>query len=160
LTSVERAERERVERERAERERLESERAEQDQTEQDRAEQEILHGRLKPIETSYHQDLRCMDGTRQSFLDQLMAWVTTKPGQNDETNTYWVYGLPGIGKTSLAHSICASLHDREQLAGAFFCRRDDINLSEPRNILLTLTYKLARTFPPLEANDPRKKQGN
>jgi len=161
LLLVEKAERERVEREEAERERLESERAEQDQAEQDRAEQELLHGWLKPIETSYHQDLRCMDGTRQSLLDQLIAWMTNKSGQSDETNTYWIYGLPGIGKTSLAHSVCARLHDREQLAGAFFCRRDDIILSEPRNILLTLTYKLARTFPPFRSivtkrlrNDP------
>jgi len=91
-----------------------------------------------------------MEGTRKSLLKEITDWVTNKSRQEDvlQGNTYCLYGSPGIGKTSLAHSICASLHDREQLAGAFFCRRDDVNLSEPRNILLTLTYKLARTFPP------------
>ena len=90
-----------------------------------------------------------MDGTRKSLLKDIMDWVAKQSGQGDamQGNIFWLYGLPGIGKTSLAHSICASLHDREQLAGAFFCRRDDSKLSEPRNILLTLTYKLARTFP-------------
>ena len=89
-----------------------------------------------------------MEGTRQILLDQITTWVTNKSEQKDECNTYWIYGSPGIGKTSLAHSICASLHDREQLAGGFFCQNDDPKLNDPRNILPTLIYKLTKTFPP------------
>jgi len=91
-----------------------------------------------------------MEGTRQSILNRVMAWVVNPQEMNDipRGNAYWVYGSPGIGKSSLAHSICASLHDRKQLAGAFFCRRDDSNLSEPRNILPALIYGLAGIFPP------------
>jgi len=160
-SGVERAERERVERkrveraergrtERTERERAEQERAEQERVEQERVEQELLFRRLKPVETGYHRDLRCMDGTRQSLLNQILDWVANKSGQENVLwrNAYWFYGLPGIGKTSLAHSICASLHERDQLAGAFFCQRDDPNLSELRNILPTFIHKLAILFPP------------
>ena len=89
-----------------------------------------------------------MEGTREFLLSHITAWVTDKSGQVGASNTYWIYGLPGIGKTSLAHSICASLHDEKHLAGAFFCQRDDPNLSEPRNILPTLIYTLADSFPP------------
>ena len=91
-----------------------------------------------------------MEGTRQSILNRVISWVTDPEEGNNATwvNTYWFHGLPGIGKTSLAHSICEKLHDRKRLAGAFFCRRDDPNLSERRNILPTLIYKLARIFPP------------
>jgi len=104
-----------------------------------------------------------MDGTRKSRLKDIVDWVAHKSEKKDlpQSNTYWIYGLPGIGKTSLAHSICASLHDQGQLAGAFFCRRDDPNLSEPRNILPSLIYKLARNLPPFRStvanclrNDP------
>jgi hypothetical protein len=109
-----------------------------------RARESLLLRRLKPVETSYHRDHCCMDGTRQSLLNQVIAWVTK---EHDQSSTYWVYGLPGIGKTSLAHSVCASLHKGQHLAGAFFCRRDDPNLSEPRNILPTLIYKLSIIFP-------------
>ena len=94
-----------------------------------------------------------MEGTRKSRIKEIVDWVANKAeeGALVQSNTYWIYGLPGIGKTSLAHSICASLDDQGQLAGAFFCRRDDPNLSEPRNILPTLISKLAGIFPPFEA---------
>ena len=117
--------------------------------------------RLKDVKTDYDRNLCCMEGTRNSVLEQIMAWVTNVLEQTDRRNTYWIYGLPGIGKTSLAHSICASLHDKEQLAGAFFCQRDDEELREPNNILLTLVRKLAIFFPPFRSivtewlrNDP------
>src|SRR5258708_529252 len=104
-----------------------------------------------------------MEGTRKSILDRIMAWVTEPQEGTDASrrNTYWFYGSPGIGKTSLAHSICKRLHDQKHLAGAFFCRRDDPNLSEVRNILPTLISKLAGIFPPFRTlvadrlrNDP------
>src|SRR5258708_11030777 len=91
-----------------------------------------------------------MDGTRQSLLNHTVDWVTKISGQESvqRSNTYWFYGSPGIGKTTLAHSICANLHERSLLAGAFVCRRDDPNLSEPLNILPTFIHKLAILFPP------------
>ena len=131
-------------------ERAEQERVERERVEQERAEQELLFRRLMPVKTSYHRSLRCMDGTRQSLLNQIMDWVANTSGQENplQRNVYWFYGSPGIGKTSLAHSICESLHKRNHLAGAFFCRRDDPNLSEPINILPTFIHKLAILFPP------------
>src|SRR5258706_701299 len=81
-----------------------------------------------------------------------MNWVANKLGQETvlQRNVYWFYSSPGIGKTLLAHLICASLHERNHLAGAFFCRRDDLNLSEPINILPTFIHKLATLFPPFQ----------
>jgi hypothetical protein len=148
-----RVERKRVEQERAERGRAEQERAEQERAEQERVEQELLFRRLEPVKTGYHRDLRCMDGTRQALINQVVYWVANKSGQESviRRNVCWVYGSPGIGKTSLAHSICASLHERNHLAGAFFCRRDDPNLSEPRNILPTFIHNLAILFPPFRS---------
>ena len=115
----------------------------------ERAEQEFLFKRLRPAETGYRRNLRCMNGTRQNLLNGIVDWVVNKSEQENvlQSNTYWVYGLPGIGKTSLAHSICATLHERDHLAGAFFCRRDDPNLSEPLNILPTFIHKLAIISP-------------
>jgi len=94
-----------------------------------------------------------MEGTQESILNQIISWVTNGPDQEgvDQSTPYWIYGLPGIGKTSLAHSICKRLDARQQFAGAFFCRRDDTNLSKPRNILPTLIYHLAKTSLPFRS---------
>src|SRR5258706_13841034 len=128
---AERAEQERVERERVERERVQQTIVERERVEQERVEKELLFRRLKPVEAGYHRKFCCMDGTRQSLLNQITDWVPNKSGQESALlrNTYWFYGSPGIGKTSLAHSICATLDERNYLAGAFFCRRDDPILS-------------------------------
>jgi len=119
-----------------------------DHSQQFRAEHHILLNRLKDVKTSYDRNLCCMKDTRKSLLEKIVAWVANGLDQTDGGSTYWIYGLPGIGKTSLAHSICASLDDKEQLAGAFFCRRDDQELREPRHIVPTLIRKLAILFPP------------
>ena len=111
-------------------------------------EQELLLERLEPVKTDYHSDFCCMRGTRRFLLNQVRNWATKESGQKDENNTYWIYGSPGIGKTAFAHSICASLHEGNHLAGAFFCQRDDGTPKEPVNILPTLIYKLAMRFPP------------
>jgi len=118
---------------------------------------------LRPVETGYNQDFCCMEGTRESLLGQVITWAANKSDQKDKNNIHWIYGVPGIGKTSLAHSICERLHDEKHLAGAFFCQRDDHDLNEPRNILPTLIYKLARIFPPFRRvvveyirNDPHR----
>ena len=108
-------------------------------------EQEFLLTRLKCVETGYDLTLCCMEGTRETLLNQIMAWAANDV---DASNLYWIHGLPGIGKTALAHSVCEKLHDKQRLAGAFFCQRDDANMSDIRNILPTLIFKLADKFQP------------
>ena len=132
-----------------------------------RVEQGVLFRRLEPVETNYHLDFDCMDDTREMLLEQVIDWATKEWGQKQGSNTYWIYGPPGIGKTSLAHSICARLHMGDHLAGAFFCQRDDARLNKPRNILPTLIHKLAGVLPPFRSvvaerlrNDPHLTPGS
>jgi len=113
-----------------------------------REEQEFLLTRLNRVETGYDLTLCCMEGTRETLLNQIMAWAANGL---DTSNIYWIHGLPGIGKTSLAHTICERLHNEYRLAGAFFCQRDDANMSDIRNILPTLISKLAENFPPFRS---------
>ena len=129
-----------------------------ERAEQERVEQKLLLKRLKPVEAGHHLNRGCMEGTCQSVFNRILDWATDTQGVNDapRRNTYWLYGSPGIGKTALAHSICAGLHEGNHLAGAFFCRRDDPNLSETRSILPTLIYKLATIFPPFRNVDAQR----
>src|SRR5258706_15167745 len=116
-----------------------------------------LKERLKPIRSGYNRKLCCMGGTREYIIDEIITWVANGSGSN---NIYWIYGLPGIGKTSLAHSICQTLDEQNRLIGAFFCKRDDTNSSEPRTILPTLIYKLAEISPSFRRIVAERLRGN
>ncbi|KAG8792126.1 hypothetical protein FRC16_000151, partial [Serendipita sp. 398] len=117
-------------------------------------EEKVLLDRLQPIQTGYRLDRGCMEGTRVGVLDEIAQWAmrspigTTTSSLSGSHNVYWLYGIPGIGKTALAHSICARLHKEGRLGGAFFCRRDDPDLSDPKSVIPTLVFNLAETWGP------------
>ncbi|PVF90960.1 hypothetical protein CPB86DRAFT_478196 [Serendipita vermifera] len=117
-------------------------------------EEKLLIERLEPVKTSHDLDRCCMDGTREALLNNIVEWVlrpstvtSASQGAGPES-VYWLYGIPGVGKTSVAHSICARLHEKKRLGGSFFCRRDDPNLSNAKYVLPTLICKLAGVWRP------------
>ncbi|KAG8794957.1 hypothetical protein FRC16_010287, partial [Serendipita sp. 398] len=114
-------------------------------------EEKMLLDKLQPVQSGYMLDRGCMEGTRVSLLDEIIEWAmrpSTGSTQSIDANVYWLYGIPGIGKTAIAHSICARLHREGRLGGTFFCRRDDPDLSNPRSVLPTLVFNLAETWGP------------
>lgn len=107
--------------------------------------------RLKPVEASYDPKRGCMPETRKTILDQITEWAIRPLAEGESpytNNVYWLYGMPGLGKTTVANSLCARLHAHKQLGGSFFCRRDDPVLREPGHILPTLIYLLAWMWAP------------
>lgn len=92
-----------------------------------------------------------MPDTRQAILDNIVTWALQPFEENATKATpkmFWLYGIPGLGKTSVANSICAQLYQHKSLGGSFFCRRDDPNLCEPRHTLPRLIYDLAGMWRP------------
>jgi hypothetical protein len=112
-------------------------------------------GRLKPVDApSYNEDQGCMEGTRAAVLDGLVSWALEPASQHnlrsgmDVTNMYWLYGSPGLGKTSVANSLCDRLRRNGILGGSFFCKHDNEDLREPKRVLPTLIAKLVRMWSP------------
>jgi hypothetical protein len=120
------------------------------------SEEKLLIKRLKPVDTGHILDRGCMSGTREALLNNIVEWALrpSTPSSNSQSSgtesVYWLYGIPGVGKTSVAHSLCARLHEKKRLGGSFFCRRDDPNLSNPSCVLPTLICKLAGTWRPFK----------
>ncbi|KIM31897.1 hypothetical protein M408DRAFT_327295 [Serendipita vermifera MAFF 305830] len=133
----------------------------------------LLLERLNPIDdASYQDDRGCMEGTRKHIIDHIIEWATrsssqeTSPESSNVDGMLWVYGMPGIGKSAIAHSVCRLLHESKQLGGSFFCRRDDSARSESKSVLSTLIYRLAAAFGPYREqvvdalrNDPHLASG-
>ena len=112
---------------------------------------------LNPVQdASYQEDRGCMKGTRTAILDKIITWVNLplnpdKATTSHSDNVYWLYGMPGLGKTSVANSLCYRLHVSGNLGGSFFCKREKESLRDPKNVLPTLISKLAAIWSPYSA---------
>ncbi len=90
--------------------------------------------------------LVCQDGTRESILDEIMAWIE---GDTPE-KIFCLTGAPGAGKTAIAHSIAKLCHDKGWLVTAFFFNKED-TVKAPM-LLSTITCDLASRFPSFRAS--------
>jgi len=83
-----------------------------------------------------------MAGTRVVVLSKFVAWV-----KNDPLSIFWLAGMAGTGKTSIAVSLCCMLHDDPAIVfgGGYFCSRSagSIARTDVRRILPTLAGILA-----------------
>ena len=96
--------------------------------------------KLKPALAARFSDGRaCMAGTRTSILQQIAEWNEGRTS----TNSFWVHGTAGSGKSTIASSVCEQLRDKNVLAGSFYCKRDIPDQRDPWKILLSLSYALA-----------------
>ncbi|ELU35939.1 NACHT domain-containing protein [Rhizoctonia solani AG-1 IA] len=63
----------------------------------------------------------CTEGTRVKVLDELKAWVLEAAGQS----VYWMSGMAGTGKTTIACTFAKWLEAEKLLAASFFCTLHD-----------------------------------
>src|SRR5258706_2767015 len=75
-----------------------------------RVEQQILLERLDPVKTGagYDLDSRCMEGTRQSILSRIMAWVADPQGGGGRHKNQLVLRPTWNGKNALGSLILGS----------------------------------------------------
>ncbi|KAH7337943.1 WD40-repeat-containing domain protein [Rhizoctonia solani] len=90
----------------------------------------------------------CIPGTRREVLEHILDWVhSTEAG-----STYWLNGMAGTGKTTIAYSTCITLDAGQRLVASFFCSRQ---LPECRNtnlIIPTIAYQIARFSLPFQSS--------
>jgi len=88
------------------------------------------------------EEAGCLPGTRVHVLSMFMEWA-----RNDPIRIFWLAGLAGTGKTSIAITLCRMLQDEPDivLGGTFFCSRtaNVTELTDARCILPTLAASLA-----------------
>jgi hypothetical protein len=81
-----------------------------------------------------------MKDTRVGILNELERW-SKDPGAPP---IFWLAGMMGVGKTSVAWSFCEKLNERGTLGGSFFCSRTgSASLKEVKRIIPTLAHHLA-----------------
>ncbi|CAE6393613.1 unnamed protein product [Rhizoctonia solani] len=86
----------------------------------------------------------CTENTRTKILSDSTAWADDPNG----AKIYWMNGMAGTGKTTIAYSLCERLEVSGQLAASFFCTRTSRECSEAKQIVPTIAYQLARRSAP------------
>ncbi|KAF8746895.1 WD40 repeat-like protein, partial [Rhizoctonia solani] len=82
----------------------------------------------------------CTEGTRVGVLDDLDNWVYNPTSRS----VYWMNGMAGTGKTTIASTFCDRVEKRKLLAASFFCTRSSSECRNVSRIIPTIAYQLAR----------------
>ncbi|CAE6474358.1 unnamed protein product [Rhizoctonia solani] len=99
----------------------------------------------------------CTENTRLDVLDKMNRWIYNSP----DGAVYWLSGMAGTGKTTIAYSLCAGLDLACKLGANFFCSRLLPECRDVSRIIPSIAYQLARfSLPfrcallPVLQNDP------
>ncbi|KAF9790682.1 hypothetical protein BJ322DRAFT_407044, partial [Thelephora terrestris] len=98
----------------------------------------------------------CLKGTRTAVLDAIELW-----SQNfNASPVYWLNGLAGTGKSTIAQTVAERTFADGRLGAAFFCSRDFKDRSDLRYIFPTLAFQLAHRYPEFRSAFVRLLQSN
>lgn len=86
----------------------------------------------------------CFKGTRVAVIKEIIQWIINP----DVERFFWLNGLAGIGKTTIAHTIAKLARSLGILGASFlFSRRGEASLRNPALVFPTIAYQLARFDP-------------
>jgi hypothetical protein len=88
---------------------------------------------------------RCLPGTRVNLLDEITKWSRNYSGPC----IYWLNGMAGTGKSTIAHTVARDCYHQERLGGSFFFSRGQGDLSHATKFFTTLAAQLANALPDL-----------
>jgi len=77
-----------------------------------------------------------------------MYWAEIPQDQN----VFWLNGLAGTGKSTIAQSFSEMIANSGLLGASFFCSRDYLDRKELKNIFPTLAYQLACHYPHFQSH--------
>ncbi|KAG8780543.1 hypothetical protein FRC12_022873 [Ceratobasidium sp. 428] len=86
----------------------------------------------------------CTENTRIDILQQLHDWAVNVASHK----IYWLNGMAGTGKTTIAYSLCQELEKRRTLAASFFCSRQLPECRNVKHIAPSVSYQLCRFSTP------------
>ncbi|CUA70046.1 putative WD repeat-containing protein alr3466 [Nostoc sp, PCC 7120] [Rhizoctonia solani] len=106
----------------------------------------VLSATYNSAEGEVLQRGACTPSTRVREIATLLGWVRNK----GEGSVYWLNGMAGTGKTTIAYSVCAELDSAHMLGASFFCSRLREECRNVNKIIPSIAYQLARFSRPFQ----------
>ncbi|KAL3438799.1 hypothetical protein BDV09DRAFT_78884 [Aspergillus tetrazonus] len=88
-----------------------------------------------------HEDF-CLPETRTELRSQISEWAESTDGRC----VFWLNGMAGTGKSTIARTIAQSYKDKGQLGATFFFKRGEGSRGNARYLVSTITRQLVTTY--------------
>ncbi|TIA28019.1 hypothetical protein D6C78_10939, partial [Aureobasidium pullulans] len=85
-------------------------------------------------------DPLCLENTRVEVLAEIRAWIYDR---KDERCIFWLEGMAGTGKSTIARTIARKLHDSGHLGASFFFSRGGGDVGHAALFVTTVARQLA-----------------
>ncbi|KAF1357808.1 hypothetical protein EJ07DRAFT_180868 [Lizonia empirigonia] len=85
----------------------------------------------------------CLPGTRVDLLHEIYSWVDG----TDERCIFWLSGLAGTGKSTIARTVARRYYDRQRLAASFFFSRGGGDVGHAGKFVTSIAVQLAHSVP-------------
>ncbi|KAF7880498.1 uncharacterized protein EAF02_007344 [Botrytis sinoallii] len=83
----------------------------------------------------------CHSKTRRNIQEDILKWAS----KDDQQYVYWLSGMAGTGKSTIARTIARKLLDKEQLGASFFFSKGGGDVSHARKFVGTIALQLVRS---------------
>ncbi|KAG8934377.1 hypothetical protein FRC02_010122 [Tulasnella sp. 418] len=115
--------------------------------------QQGLLNRLPRVDARYNCGFRtlapsCLPNTRVALLVDIFTWTDDPKAKK----IYWLHGLAGTGKSTIAQTVAERLDKAHRLGASFFFSRDAADRRDPLRVLPTIAHQLAEFDPEFKRN--------
>lgn len=89
---------------------------------------------------------KCLPDTRTELLQSIITWATDR----NAPSIYWINGIAGTGKSTIARTVSHNFHLQNRLGGSFFFSRGQSDLSNANKFFTTLAVQMSQAVPALK----------
>jgi hypothetical protein len=86
---------------------------------------------------------RCLPDTRTELLDEITTWANNKDGKS----IFWLSGMAGTGKSTIARTIAQAFASRGQLGASFFFKKGEGERGNASRFFTTIATNLVACEP-------------
>lgn len=91
----------------------------------------------------YNSGKLCLPDTRVTVIDQIVSWVNG----TDDRRVFWLTGVAGSGKSSIANSVAHTFETRGRLGSSFVFVADAQSSSHIKHLFRTVSRDIADRYP-------------
>jgi hypothetical protein len=91
-------------------------------------------------------DSTCLENTRIEVLREIYEWAEGR----DDRCIFWLSGLAGTGKSTIARTVARKYFDQKDLGASFFFSRGGGDVGHARKFVASIALQLASSIPGIE----------